>query len=264
MACVVAQWFISDAKDACCGLGIGVGKLAIASWIVFSKHLGSMAFGALLIAICQFLRLILTAIAQQTKSAQDKNPLLKLAISCVMCAMWCLQKSIEFISSYAFVFVGLEGTHFWASCKETFKLIIKYPAQAAVNGTVKFLLRLLIGLSTPILMTWLAWMLLDSDVAYTATYSALYPAAVVFVFSLIFADSAATVYICAIDTIFICCFQDMNNNTPPKHMSARLRKAFGIDVADKEAGSKADSYKSAADRNAGKGKAEEAAPTQSV
>ena len=41
-----------------------------------------------------------------------------------------LQKSIEFISSYAFVFVGLEGQHFWGACKETFSLIIKYPAQA--------------------------------------------------------------------------------------------------------------------------------------
>ena len=42
-----------------------------------------------------------------------------------------------------------------------------------MNGLVKFLLRLLITLSTPTLLAWVAWMMLDTDTEYSETYSAL-------------------------------------------------------------------------------------------
>ena len=42
--------------------GIGLGRMADATWTICSRHLGSMAFGSLIIAICQLIRLVLNAI----------------------------------------------------------------------------------------------------------------------------------------------------------------------------------------------------------
>ena len=102
---------------------------------VMRFHLGSAAFGALILAICQLIRYILATVDWYTKDLQDKNLLFKMAIKCSQCAMWCLQKTIEFISYFGFVYVALEGKNFCWSCKETFKFLLtpKNAAQTAVN-----------------------------------------------------------------------------------------------------------------------------------
>jgi hypothetical protein len=61
-------------------------------------HLGTVAFGSLLIAVCQLLRIILEYVDQQTKSLQDNNLLAKLVLRCVKCCMWCLEKFLKFIT----------------------------------------------------------------------------------------------------------------------------------------------------------------------
>ena len=35
----------------------------------------------------------------------------------------------------------------------------------------------------------------------------------------------------AVDTIYLCAFKDMEENSPPKYMSNDLRKGFGFDKA---------------------------------
>ena len=34
---------------------------------------------------------------------------LKLGMKCVQCCMWCLQKTVEFVSFYGYVYVAIEG-----------------------------------------------------------------------------------------------------------------------------------------------------------
>ena len=58
-------------------------------------HLGSVAFGALLIAIVQCLRITLEYIAHLT---QKGNSITKLAVSCTRALLWCLEKSVRYVS----------------------------------------------------------------------------------------------------------------------------------------------------------------------
>merc|ERR1739848_144286 len=139
-----------------------------------------MAFGSLVIAICQLIRAVLYAIASSTKKAQEGNVVLKLTIKCTLCAMWCLEKTIEFVSYYAFIYVALEGSDFCKSCKSTFSLVIQHPAQAAVNQMVKMMIRVLMGYSTPCLVAWFSWMALDNDVAFSQEFTPLYSSVAVF------------------------------------------------------------------------------------
>ena len=41
---------------------------------------------------------------------QDSNFLLKLIVQCSRCCVWCLERTIQFITYFGFVFVAIEGT----------------------------------------------------------------------------------------------------------------------------------------------------------
>jgi len=241
MSCAVAYWFVADNKPGegttCCKAGTGATRLWDATWTIVSKHTGSMAVGSFIIALCQTVRIVLKAVDNATKAEQDKNLMFKLIIKCSQCAMWCLQKTVEFISYYGYVFVAIEGDSFCRACKETFVLCCTYPSQVAVNQTVKKLLGLLMTWSTPMICAVLCFYSLDANADYSdAGYSPLYAAIFVFILGYVIADNITTVFDCCIDTIYLCAFKDMKENDPPKFMSNDMREGFGIDKAEAEGG----------------------------
>jgi len=90
-------------------------------------HLGSIAFGSLIIAIVQFIRLVLAYLDRKTKAMQvgwqwlragrgfsataaatvltgvfvpwqDKSKIWKVIFKCVACCLWCFEKCLKFIS----------------------------------------------------------------------------------------------------------------------------------------------------------------------
>ena len=152
--------------------------------------------------------------------------------------MWCLQKTIEFISYFGFVFIALEGQNFCQACKNTFAFLLepKNAAQAAVNKTVEKLIVLIISWTTPTLMSLVCYGWLFNDAEYMTDHvnNPLYPAILVWIGSFFIADAIATVFECTIDTIFLCSFQD-SKEYGGKYMSPDMREAFGLDVAEQEA-----------------------------
>ena len=95
---------------------------------VLRYHLGSIAFGSFIIAVVRLIRLILLAIDKYTKDAQNKNLLLKLTIKCVQCCMYCLEKTLKYITDYAYIYVALQGSSFCGACFATFSLITRCPS----------------------------------------------------------------------------------------------------------------------------------------
>jgi len=248
MSAAVGVWFTTTNaaenadKRGCFSCGFGFGELWNSTGLILAKHLGSMCFGALIIAVCMMLRLILATIDYYTQDLQEKNMMLKMVMKCSQCVMWCLQKTIEFISFFGFIFVAIKGVGFCKGCVQTFVFIAKYTVQTAVNKTVQSLLRALIGYTTPVFCALMTFFVLDSLDAYKG-HSAYWPAAVVFVGSFIIADGICTVYDCIIDTIYLMSFEDMERPGGPKYMSNDLRKGFGMDEAENEASKAAGKYK---------------------
>jgi len=243
IAAAVANWYVSHKEMPRWGLGCRL--MLDAAWTIASKHLGSMAFGACVIAICQFLRLMLNLYQYSTREQQKRSLLLRLAIKCAQCAMYCLEKTIEFVSHYSYVFVAIDGTTFCRGCRDTFKLVGNYPAQTAVNQAVKKLLKVIINWSTPAICAAVCFFYLEGDDEWSEEHAALYPALTVFVGALAVSDGITTVLECCIDTIYLCAFKDMEANDPPKFMSDSLRSGFGLAraVAEREAGNDIDGYK---------------------
>ena len=201
---------------------------------VVRYHIGSMLFGSCIIAICQLIRYILATIDYYTKDLQNKNLLFKLVIKCAQCAAWCLQKTIEFISYYGYVYVAIDGIGFCQACAATFKFVAAHPVQTAVNKTVEKLLVMLISLTTPLICAFIAYMWLQNSQFLAEDDNPLYPTVMVGICAYFIADAIGVVFQCTIDTMYLCSFKDIDEYGG-KHMSSDMRDAFGLGAVEGEA-----------------------------
>jgi len=263
MAAAVSYWFctVNAERSSCCSgaarcckgwtAACGLPQILDAAWTVASRHMGSLAFGSAVITTVQIIRFLLYSVHTATKKAgMQEGYLVKLLFRCAMCAVWCLEKTVEFISAYAYVHIAIDGTNFCVACKDTFVLITKYPAQTAVNSLVKRMLcGVLLGLTTPFLAAAICFLYLDSRQDFTADHSPLYSAILVFLISWFVASGIGNVFEAIIDTIYLCAFQDLDQNRPPLYLSNDMRKALGVDSAHKEAGKSADYYMKTSERH---------------
>lgn len=230
-ACAV--WFFShEVCDGTTGpqvvlkkrFGCGMRAILSSAWCIIAKHLGSIAFGAAIMTVVKIIKYILVAIDNQTKDLQNHNFLLGVVIRCSQCCVWCLEKTIRFITYYGFIFVAIDGTGFCKACKKTMELWINYPAQVAVNEGVQWILSMCISLSIPTGAAFFGFIWIDAIGGHQPIWAAL----AIFILAYVIAACITDVFKCAIDTIFICAFQDMAQHQPPLYMSEALKDGFGL------------------------------------
>ena len=92
-----------------------ISSVWIESWIFLFKlwlfclfgryHLGTIAFGSLIIAIIKLIRLILEYIEMKLKG--QTNKVVTYIIKCLQCCFWCLEKFMKFINKNAYIMVSL-------------------------------------------------------------------------------------------------------------------------------------------------------------
>jgi hypothetical protein len=120
-------------------------------------HLGSIAFGAFIIAVVQFIRIVLEYINRKTQQLQQNNevralrrcelparptwhpappPLLttapptppqmaRWAMCCLRCCMWCVETVLKFINRNAYILVASKGMSYCTAAGEAVALIVK-------------------------------------------------------------------------------------------------------------------------------------------
>ena len=191
---------------------------------VLFYHLGSIAFGSFIVAAIQLVRIILMLIDKYTKDLQKKNPLFLVIIKCTQCCLWCLEKTIKYITGYAYIYVALQGSSFCGACFSTFSLLFANPAQMAINGLVRVILYYVQVLTVPLISAWIGNIALIGNNRPDPMYATV----VIGILALIFSSLFATVFGCVLDTLFVCCCRDRADYSG-KHMPDRLKEAYGFD-----------------------------------
>uniref|UniRef100_A0A8C8BMW3 Choline transporter-like protein n=1 Tax=Otus sunia TaxID=257818 RepID=A0A8C8BMW3_9STRI len=99
-------------------------------WPLFSSfgrairyHTGSLAFGALILAIVQLIRVILEYLDHKLKGTQ--NSFTRFLLCCLKCCFWCLEKFLKFINRNAYIMIAIYGKNFCTSAKEAFFLLMR-------------------------------------------------------------------------------------------------------------------------------------------
>ncbi len=109
-------------------------------------HLGTAAFGSLIIAIIKTIRAVIAYI--QRKAKKSKNKVLEYLMCVLQCFMWCLEKCMKFINKHAYILTSIYGYSFCKSARKAFFLLLRNILRvAAVNMVASFLL--LIGKVRP-------------------------------------------------------------------------------------------------------------------
>ena len=92
-------------------------------------HMGTLAFGSLLIAICKFVRFIVTQVEKRLKKAVgNKSKIVSCMITfiscCCKCCLWCLEKFLKYVNRKAYIMCAIYGSNFCVSAISAFKLLL--------------------------------------------------------------------------------------------------------------------------------------------
>ena len=207
--------------------GCGLMVVLTSAWCIFSRHLGSVALAGAILTIFTVIRMILEGFAYVAKQKNPDNAMLKMAIKCTQCCLWCLEKTVQMVTYFGMIFVAIEGQTYCKACWSTFKCWSHYPAQVAVNKMVSNVLALVISLTIPVACGFLGYLWVEALGGHEPIWAAIF----IGICSWVIATCVTDVFKCAIDTIFICVFTDLEHKDGPQHMSAALQKGFDVDTA---------------------------------
>ncbi|KAL4709780.1 hypothetical protein ACJJTC_001234 [Scirpophaga incertulas] len=197
-------------------------------------HLGTVAFGALIIAIVRVIRVVLEYIDSKLKKFD--NPLTRCIMCCCKCFFWCLENFLKFINKNAYIMCAVHGKNFCRSARDAFSLlmrnIIRVVVLDKVTDFVFFLSKLLISIG----VGFAVYYLLQWNFVYEVTngerlhYNYI-PAIILSIATYLICSLFFNVYSMAVDTLFLCFLEDCerNDGSPekPYYMSKGLMKILG-------------------------------------
>jgi len=207
------------------------------------NHIGTVAFGALIIAIIEFVRFVVTYL--QRKSKQQNNKLQEAIFCCVQCCLKCVQCCMDKISKNAFIFTAVYGDAFCPSAAESFALVWRNLARVAaismVGTFVVFVGKVMVAFAS---LAVAGYLMTKTSLGDNLT-SPLLPGAFVFFLAYLIASLFMIIYETTIDTIFICFLIDEENNKNGVMLASKdLQKI--IDAHAEESKKKAEEIKDSA------------------
>jgi len=187
-------------------------------------HFGSVCLGACIIAIIQFIRIILEYIDHKTKDLQGKNAVLKAVMCVVKVYMWCLEKCVKYISRNAYIMVAMTGQSFCTSMVEAFNLILSNITKIGTVNVISTFLLLLGKLVIVCFCNLIMFAMISPQSTGMASSmgfmidkigvisSPVFPMITTFIFSYSIASYFMNIYGMAIDTILLCFCRDKKDN----------------------------------------------------
>lgn len=213
----------------------------------FVYHLGSIAFGSLIMAIIMFIRFVLEYLDKKTRNLQESNKLAAWLMSCAKCCAWCLQKIVQFINKNAYIMVGLKGTSYCISAGRAIALLIMNAMRLITVNIIGDILLTLGKLSVAVGCGLIAFGL--SDLPYyrdkntypeTTLSSPIFPVALSIIIGFFCAEIFFSVYDMAIDTILLAFCEDCERHDGvPKWAPPLLMEAMGEKPVEHQHGDQA-------------------------
>lgn len=217
--------------------------ISLANTIVF--HMGSIAFGSLLIAICKFLRALISVLERRLKSTgahqEQLSCLITFVSCCCRCCLYCLEKVLKYISRNAYIMVAIWSMSFCRGARDAVALLVLNPVRALVlDGVTDFILflgRLCITAGVGVLGYFFFTDSFYIDPAWRQYFTPVLhyywlPLIVVILGTYFITKTFFTVFEMAVDTVFLCAMKDLDVNDgsaqKPYAMSQRLRNILNV------------------------------------
>jgi choline transporter-like protein 2/4/5 len=215
--------------------GVPCSSLLASFFRAFVFHLGTIAFGSLIIAIVKLIRAILEYFEKKLKDKTGK--IAGYIMCCCRCCLFCLEKFLKFLNRNAYIMTAIYGTGFITSARRAFSVIVSNPLRLLVIDKVCDFLIFLGKLCITLGIGILAFFFFTHRITHAEEYVPelhyyFIPLLLVVIGTYIVATCFFSVYSMAVDTLFICALEDLKlkekNQAHQLMMSKELRKVFRV------------------------------------
>lgn len=227
LAAVFAQWYWTFRKST-----LPFFAVTAAFCRTVRYHLGTIAFGSLIIAICRMIRVMLEYLDHKLKKYD--NNLVKAILCCMKCFFWCLEKFLKFINKNAYIMCAVHGKNFCTSAKDAFLLLMRNIVRVFVLDKVTDFLFFLSKLLVTMGVGAVSYVIFATDITPIDNSSLNYgvvPVVIIMICTYLISAVFFSVYSMAVDTLFLCFLEDCERNDgsaeKPYFMSKNLMKIFG-------------------------------------
>ncbi|XP_046464440.1 choline transporter-like protein 1 [Daphnia pulex] len=217
IAGAVAEWFFTRDKSR---LSCPVAK---STGYAVRYHLGSLAFGSLLIALMKLVRMLFNYLERKLRNSTTTCFGLVTCLTCFCkCCLYCFEKFLQGLCSNAYIEIGIYGENFCWSAGRAFKMLSNNALRVmAINSVGDFILFLgKAGVVTAVVFVGIELIKDKPGVVYIWT-----PILVAAIFAYLIAHCFISVFEMCIDTVFICFCEDCeinNGQDQPYFMSRGL------------------------------------------
>ncbi|XP_045462805.1 choline transporter-like protein 1 [Harmonia axyridis] len=183
-------------------------------------HLGSVALGSLVIAIIQFIRIILKFIENRFKGRTGCCA--KSILGCCQCCLYCFEKILKYLTRNAYIEVAAYGYSFCKGGRQAFKLLVANALRVAAINSIGDTTLFLGKVITVIATVFVGMKMLENKEGLQHMWV---PLTLAGLFAYFIAHCFLTVYEMIIDTIFLCFCEDCEKNdgiSRPYYMSRGL------------------------------------------
>jgi len=203
-------------------------------------HFGSIAFGSLILAIIQFIRIVLAYLQAQAKKMQGKEGrIIKFVLGCLQCYMACFERFVKFLNKNAYIQIALTGKNFCSSAKDAFFLILRNPLRFGVVNGIGAIFIFFGKIFVAAITALIGFLVITKVDRYSAElYSPFIPTFIMFVFAYAIGAVFMTVYGLASDAILACFVVDeelnKKRNAPARHCPESLKTFFNNNTKSKK------------------------------
>ena len=128
LAGAVATWYFTREKSSISS------PFTSSIYRLVRYHIGSAAFGSLIIAIIQMARFILGYIQRKLRGKTSK--IVEFILCCLQCCLWCFEKFMKFINKNAYIEIAVYGYSFCRAAMTAFILLAKNILRVIAINTI--------------------------------------------------------------------------------------------------------------------------------
>ena len=198
----------------------------------FRYHLGSLAFGSLILTAIRMVRVLLEWVEEKLKRhGVADNPGVKFVMCCCKCCLWCLEKFIRYMNRNAYIMTAVYGYSFCKAGRKSFKLLISNAVRAGTLDRVTDFVLFLGKVIVVTLVTLGAYFSLENstDIFSKELNYKFAPLFAIMVITYAIASCFFSVYSMAVDTIFLCFLEDLDRHKGgPYFMSDDLKQLLDL------------------------------------
>lgn len=165
-------------------------------------HLGTVAFGSLVLTICRVIRFILEYIDDKLK--RWDNTITRCILCCMKCFFWCLEQFLRFLNKNAYIMCAIYGKPFCASARDAFNLLLRNCLRVITLNSITKILFFVTKCLITIGMGAVAYTYLSSDEFEGKLKNVEILIAIMMLGTYLIASIFFRVYSMAVDTLFMC------------------------------------------------------------